>query len=123
MSTTLKKKASVFAGISVIALLFGLLIYRHTNAPVLAQPSANDTAKNDSPNLTGEKAVTHLKETGAYNSLAEAMTAARYKADATSEGASVNNHANNLRGTFTTTGLRLESAVKDEKWQSQWQRQ
>ena len=61
--------------------------------------------------LTGDKAIQHLKDTGQYESLAAAMTGARYgakAADGAEARALAQNPAHGLRSTFTREGLRLE---------------
>lgn len=75
--------------------------------------------------LTGEKAIQHLKDTGQYESLAAAMTGARYGAKA-ADGAEIKalaqNPAHGLRSTFTREGLRLRfGAAKPRiKWPGVW---
>jgi hypothetical protein len=70
--------------------------------------------------LSGEPAITHLKQTGSFPSLAAAVKAARYEVEAGETGATAHNAANNLLLDFTAGGLRLESAGEGEGWSSSW---
>ena len=72
------------------------------------------------PGLRGEAAITHLRQNGMINSLADAVEASSY--EATAEGAAVTarNGANGLEMNFTSTGLQLKSAMDKDKWVSNW---
>lgn len=70
--------------------------------------------------LKGEAAITHLKQTGTYESLAEAVAAARYQVNAADTGASASNDANGMNMTFTQTGLQLRSTVGGRTSTSNW---
>src|SRR5688572_8663316 len=64
------------------------------------------------PELRGQEAVEHLKQEGLYDSLAEAMAAAKYDADTlpTIDAYQFSNPAQGLRATFTSSGARLVSS-------------
>ncbi|HUR96910.1 MAG TPA: FG-GAP-like repeat-containing protein [Pyrinomonadaceae bacterium] len=70
--------------------------------------------------LSGDNAIRHLKETGEFESLGAAVTAARYAADSSGEAASVENHANQIRATFSPGGMVLESTVPNATLRSLW---
>ncbi|MBP6004816.1 MAG: carboxypeptidase regulatory-like domain-containing protein [Pyrinomonadaceae bacterium] len=82
----------------------------------------SDADISDSPagSLTGESAISHLKQTGTYDSLFEAVTAARYQVNEAETGASASNDANGFRMSFTETGLQLRATKKDRTWTSNW---
>ena len=92
---------------ALLLMLAGLCLF--ADAPAgLAQSAAN-------PPLTGDKAIEHLKATGQYDSLAAAVTGARYAVKPVEEG-SVNpqaaalraqNPAHGLNSTFSSEGLTL----------------
>ena len=63
---------SVLAGCAIWLALRGQVNHPKTVAPA-----------NPLPELSGQAAVEHLKQTGLYNTLAEAMAAARYNASLT----------------------------------------
>ena len=67
---------------------------------------------NSLPDLRGQAAVEHLKQEGLYDSLAEAMAAARYNSDALASGDAYqfSNPSHNLRATFTSSGARVTSS-------------
>ena len=73
--------------------------------------------------LTGEQAMQHLKDTGQYESLAAAMTGARYGAKV-ADGAEgkvfAQNPAHGLRSTFTREGVRLEVRSGEATHQVAW---
>ena len=76
--------------------------------------------------LTGEKAIQHLKDTGQYESLAAAMTGARYgvkAADGAVARALAPNPAHGLRSTFTREGVRLEVRSGEATHQVDWRLQ
>src|SRR5215813_12607379 len=83
------------------ALLLGLRVpVNHPNTVALANPL---------PDLNGQAAVEHLKQEGLYDTLAEAVAAARYNADPQpSPGAyQFSNPAHGLHATFTSSGARV----------------
>ncbi len=85
-----RKIPLLFGVLAIVGLLFGFLLYRSIDASYsTSQSIIFATSGKDLPNLTGEKAVSYLKETGEYDSLAGAMTAARYKAEETKESEGV----------------------------------
>src|SRR5262245_61700162 len=66
---------------------------------------------NHLPDLHGQAAVEHLKQEGLYDTLAEAMAAARYNADPLAPNAyRFSNPAHDLRATFTSSGARIVSS-------------
>ena len=75
-------------------------------------------AATEFPNLTGEKAIEHLKQDGSYDSLAEAMAAARYSANWVANprlpqlnGAyEAENPAQGFTSYFTSEGVHLVAA-------------
>lgn len=84
---------------------------------VLVLPAAAATP------LTGEKAIQHLKDTGQYESLAAALTGARYgakAADGAKAKALAQNPAHGLRSTFTREGVRLEVRSGETTHQVAW---
>src|SRR5215470_9361334 len=86
------------------ALLLGLRVpVNHPKTVASANPL---------PDLHGQAAVEHLKQEGLYDTLAEAMAAARYNADSLpSPGAyQFSNPSQGLRSTFTSSGARVVSS-------------
>src|SRR5215510_3624751 len=67
---------------------------------------------NSLPDLHGRAAVEHLKQEDLYDSLAEAVAAARYNADAlpSPDAYQFSNTAQRLRATFTSSGARVMSS-------------
>jgi hypothetical protein len=67
---------------------------------------------NPLPDLRGHAAVEHLKQEGLYNTLAEAVAAARYNADPAPSGDAYrfSNPAQRIRATFTSSGARFVSS-------------
>src|SRR5215813_5315136 len=67
---------------------------------------------NPLPTLHGQAAVEHLKQEGLYDTLAEAMAAARYNADGlpSPDAYQFYNPAQSLRVTFTSSGARIASS-------------
>src|SRR5262249_23159965 len=63
-------------------------------------------------NLRGQAAVEHLKREGLYTSLADAVAAARFNADAlpSPDTYQFSNPAHGLRATFTSSGARIVSS-------------
>lgn len=68
----------------------------------------------------GGDALQSLRENDSHNSLLAAMDVEQYAVDRVGEGASAGNPANRLRMNFCGKGLRLESAIADESWGSEW---
>ena len=70
--------------------------------------------------LQGDAAILQMKQSGAYDSLATAFEAARYRIKANETGAAANNEANDLRLNFTESGWQINSTTKDKNWRSAW---
>ena len=70
--------------------------------------------------LRGEPAVAHLKQTEAYESLGEAVRAARYRVETDETGRRVMNDANGFQVSFAGNGWQLKPAEKDKTWVSNW---
>ena len=70
--------------------------------------------------LQGDAAILQLKQSGAYDSLAAAFEAARYRIEANETGAVASNEANDLRLNFTESGWQINSTTKDKNWRSAW---
>jgi FG-GAP repeat protein len=71
------------------------LIERHLSTP-------DAPAKKAAPDLSGQAAIDHLKQTGCYDSLAAAVTAARYQIEARKGGVwQANNPMQRYRAVFT----------------------
>ena len=113
----LRSYSTMFALIGIMAMiLFAAFSYINNTKPIQISPMVAKL-----PALQGESAITHLKENGIYNSLTEAVTAARYQVDSADTGATANNEANDLQMNFTDSGLQLKSTAKDKNWISNWQ--
>ena len=105
-----RRKFLFFGALTIFALFSGFYLYRAVNVQGSSTQNASlDPTDKESLNFRGADAVNNLKKNGEHDSLAEAITVARYKVEKTSEGARVFNHANQMRGTFTGEGLRLRS--------------
>lgn len=72
------------------------------------------------PELSGEAAVAHLKQTGEFSSLGEAVKAAIYNFESNSGSVSVNNSANRMAGRFDGRELLLQSTAGSEPWKLKW---
>lgn len=70
------------------------------------------TPANPLPDLRGREAVDHLKQEGLYDTLAEAVAAARYNADTmpSVDAYQFSNPVQGLRATFTSSGARFVSS-------------
>src|SRR5262245_37740077 len=92
---------SVLVGCAICLLLRGQVNYTKTVAPA-----------NPLPEMSGQAAVEHLKREWLYNTLAEAMAAARYNADPlpSPDAYQFSNPAQSLRATFTSSGARVVSS-------------
>ena len=73
-----------------------------------------------SAHLHGEAAVAHLQKSGAYDSLAAAVTAARYRAERDETGARVMNDANGFEVSFAGSSWQLKSTTQEKRWVSKW---
>ena len=93
-----------------VLILAGCALWLGLQVPV-NHARAGATA-NPLPDLRGLEAVEHLKQEGLYDTLAEAVAAARYNADTLPSGDAFrfSNPAQNLRATFTSSGARLVSS-------------
>ena len=73
--------------------------------------------KGETQNLRNEKTIEYLKQNGSYDSLAEAVTAARYKIEQNGETLGANNPANQMSAQFDESGnLRLSGT--GQNWQT-----
>jgi len=81
---------------------------------------AGTTTNFSSVALQGDAAILQLKQSGAYDSLAAAFEAARYRIEANETGAVASNEANDLRLNFTESGWQINSTTKDKNWRSAW---
>src|SRR5262245_33979745 len=86
------------------------LLWPGTTAPV-NQLKTSSTA-HPLPELRGRAAVEHLKREGIYDSLAEAVKASLYKAEALPSGDAYrfSNPAQGLRANFTPSGARVAAS-------------
>jgi hypothetical protein len=87
---------------------------------LLLAEAAAKPAPAASADLRGEAAVAHLQKTGAYDSLAEAVRAARYRVEADATSRRVMNDANGFEVSFAGNGWQLRSVAKDRTWVSNW---
>ena len=82
-------------------------------------------SSDDEEVLTGEAALQQLKQDGSYESLAEAMTAARYgmrEVEGSPQEAWAQNPKQQLKSRFDETGLRLVvKAGPEERYPSRWE--
>ena len=112
----LRSYSTMFAvlGMAAMILFVAFLLMNNTetlqNSPTVA----------NLPALQGESAITHLKENKIYDSLAAAVTAARYQVDSADTSATAKNDAHDLQMNFTDGGLQLKSTAKDKNWISNW---
>ncbi|MBK8467295.1 MAG: hypothetical protein IPL32_15870 [Chloracidobacterium sp.] len=89
-------------------------------AVVTDPPSIGRDIYNYMPEMKGDSAIGKLKAMGNYTSLLEAVTAERYRIETTGTQTTARNDANALEISFTETGLRLKSTVKDRTRTSNW---
>ena len=104
-------------------LLFALSLFGigslQSSSPVLPTGVQN-------PVLTGQKAIDHLKSTGQYDSLAAAMTRARYgvKTNPGDGKTAAANPAHGIYSTFTSEGLQLSvttsTAGSNHTYKAKW---
>ena len=115
--------------LALVAVLVLGVIFQSHNAPgnrhstsdlgdAFSSPSVTEAL----PNLQGDKAIKQLKQSGEYDSLAAALTAARYRVEEHEGELVANNPANQMRASFDATGVQLQSA-KGEKWRTKWRLQ
>ena len=87
--------------------------------------AASPVVASEDEALTGEAALQQLKQDGSYNSLAEAMTAARYgmrEVEGSPKEAWAQNPQQSLNSRFDETGLRLVvKAGPEERYPSRWE--
>ncbi len=107
---TISSRLGAVLRLSLASALAACLLWPGTTAPV-NQLKTSSTV-NPLPELRGQAAVEHLKQEGVYASLAEAVKASLYKAEAQPSGDAYrfSNHAQGLRATFTQSGARVASS-------------
>src|SRR5262245_46651298 len=107
---TTSSRLGAFVRLSLASALAACLLWPGTTAPV-NQLKTSSTAP-PLPELRGRAAVEHLKREGIYASLAEAVKASLYKAEALPSGDAYrfSNPAQGLRATFTPSGARVASS-------------
>ena len=88
--------------LAMLAVVTSTLVAVHTPARSRFVAPAAERTTASLPTLTGEEAVTHLKQQGLYSSLGDAVRAARYGARALPSGDAFEfvNPANGWRATF-----------------------
>jgi hypothetical protein len=91
-------------------ILAGCALWLGLQVPV--NHARSGATANPLPDLHGHQAVEHLKQEGLYNTLAEAVAAARYNADPmpSPDAYRFSNPAQALRATFTSSGARFVSS-------------
>jgi len=107
---TTSSRLGAILRLSLASALAACLLWPGTTAPV-NQLKTSSTV-NPLPELRGQAAVEHLKREGIYASLAEAVKASLYKAEALPSGDAYrfSNPAQGLRATFTPSGARVASS-------------
>ncbi len=110
---TARRTAFSFALTALAAMIFSVVLLKNNQ-------HAQDRAAIDLPVLQGEGAIDYLKKDGSFESLSEAVAAARYSVDRNEKGASADNDANDLHMNFTADGLRLNSTFNEKNWNSNW---
>jgi len=107
---TTSSRLGAIVRLSLASALAACLLWPGTTAPV-NQLKTSSTV-NPLPELRGRAAVEHLKREGIYASLAEAVKASLYKAEALPSGDAYrfSNPAQGLRATFTPSGARVASS-------------
>src|SRR5262245_24595290 len=96
--------------IASVLILAGCALWLGLRVPV--NHARTVTPANPLPDLRGQEAVEHLKQEGLYDTLAEALAAARYNADLMPSGDAYQftNLAQDIRATFTSSGPRFVSS-------------
>jgi len=112
----LRSCSTMFAVLGMSAMILFAVFSLISNA----EPIPNLPTAADLPPLQGDAAITHFKENKIYDSLAEAVTAARYEVDFAERSATAKNDAHDLQMNFTDGGLQLKSTAKDKNWISNW---
>lgn len=111
--------------VSLASLVRGTEANSNSQTAVDSQPGVLSPAGEGMPSLSGEKAVTYLKENGVYTSLGEAMAAARYGVNQVPSQVNgshrplyeADNPAQGFTTTFTPEGIELGSAESGKaKW-------
>jgi hypothetical protein len=107
---TISSRLGAILRLSLASALAACLLWPGTTAPI-NQLKTSSTV-NPLPELRGQAAVEHLKREGIYASLAEAVKASLYKAEALPSGDAYrfSNPAQGLRATFTPSGARVASS-------------
>src|SRR5262245_55319949 len=93
-----------------VLILSGCAVWLGRRVPV--NHTKTFAPSNSLPDLRGQAAVERLKQEGLYDTLAEAVAAARYDADAlpSPDAYQFSNPAQDLRATFTSSGARVVSS-------------
>jgi hypothetical protein len=107
---TTSSRLGAIVRLSLASALAACFLWPGTTAPV-NQLKTSSTA-NSLPELRGQAAVEHLKREGIYASLAEAVKASLYKAEAlpSDDAYRFSNPAQGLRANFTPSGARVASS-------------
>src|SRR5688572_30563684 len=99
----------------------GLMItIRETSKTESSNPVPRANRNQSLPALPGTDAIAHLKQSGQFESLGAAVTAAGYEAGQSDGNAFATNYANQIRSTFSPAGLLIESSDPGAKWQMRW---
>src|SRR5215813_15054130 len=104
------RRGSLFLLPALLTVLAGCAIWLGLRLPV--NHSKTVAPANPLPDLRGKAAVEHLKREGLYDTLAEAVAAARYNANPlpSPDAYQFSNPAQGLRATFTSSGARVVSS-------------
>jgi hypothetical protein len=107
---TTSSRLGAIVRLPLASALAACLLWPGTTAPVNKLKTSSTV--NPLPELRGQAAVEHLKREGVYASLAEAVKASLYKAEALPSGDAYrfSNPAQGLRATFTPSGARVASS-------------
>ena len=107
------RRSAVAPGIATTLFSAALLLMLPSSAAAKQDPTA-------SAELRGEAAVAHLQESGGYDSLAAAVTAARYRVETDESGARVMNDANGFQVSFAGNSWQLKATAQEKRWVSNW---
>src|SRR5262245_41928105 len=104
------RRGAYLLRLALLSVLAGCAIWLGTGSQVNYTKTV--APANPLPDLHGQAAVEYLKQAGLYDTLAEAMAAARYNADAlpSPDAYQFSNPAQSLRATFTSSGGRITSS-------------
>ena len=101
--------------------LFGwVIIFLFSGILFFAAKTIQTSSASKAAPLTGRSAILHLKQKGTLDSLARAVTMARYNAAVGGTGLIADNDANHMRMNFSQSGLRLASTAEGVSWSSNW---